>query len=71
MKKPQTKKHQAVKQLKICIRESRKVARRINKLLEHLAGWNKAKASAQDVLVKLCDLHPTKDCKPLEGKKYV
>lgn len=56
MKKPPTQKRQAIKQLKICIREGRKIARQINRKLESLAAWNKAKAAAQEQLVKLCGL---------------
>jgi hypothetical protein len=56
MKKPPSNKRQAVKQLKVCIRESRKVARQINRKLESLAQWNKAKAYAQEQLIKLCGL---------------
>lgn len=56
MKKPPSTKHLAVKQLKMCIRESRKLARQINRKLESLTQWNKAKAAAQQALVKLCGL---------------
>jgi len=56
MKKSPTTKHQAVKQLKSCIRESRKIARQINRKLESLSQWNKLKAAAQEQLVKLCGL---------------
>lgn len=56
MRKPQTLKRQAVKQLKTCIRLSRKCARQINRKLESLAQLNKMKAAAQEQLVKLCGL---------------
>jgi hypothetical protein len=56
MRKPQSRKRQAVKNLKVAIREGRKVARQINRKLESLAQWNKAKAAAQDELVRLCGL---------------
>ncbi len=56
MRKPPTQKRQAIKALKICIRESRKIARQINRKLESLAQWNKARASAQEALVKICGL---------------
>lgn len=53
MKKPPTQKRQAVKQLKVCIRESRKIARQINRKLESLAALNKMKTAAQEQLIKL------------------
>lgn len=56
MRKPSAMKKQAVRQLKACIRESRKVARQINRKLESLAQWNRAKAAAQEALVRLCGL---------------
>jgi len=56
MKKPPTQKRQAVKQLKTCIRLSRKIARQINRKLESLATLNKMKAVAQNQLIKLCGL---------------
>lgn len=56
MRKSPTMKRRAVKDLKICIRESRKVARQINRKLESLARWNKLKQTAKDQLVKLCRL---------------
>lgn len=49
-------KRQVVGELKVCIRESRKLARQINRKLEALAEWNKLKASVQERLVKLCVL---------------
>jgi hypothetical protein len=54
MRKPQTLKRQVVKQLKTCIRESRKLARQINRKLASLAQWNKLKQTAKEQLVKLC-----------------
>lgn len=56
MKKPPSTKHQAVKELKTCIRLSRKLARQINRKLESLAALNKMKASVQNQLVKICGL---------------
>jgi hypothetical protein len=56
MKKPPTNKRQAVKQLKFCIRASRKLARQINRKLESLAQINKMKSAAQEALVKICGL---------------
>ncbi len=55
MRKSPTEKHQAVKSLKVCIRETRKLARQINRKLESLATWNKMKQTAKDRLVKLCE----------------
>jgi hypothetical protein len=54
MKKPPTMKRQAVKQLKICIRESRKIARQVNRKLASLAQWNKATQAAKEALVRIC-----------------
>jgi hypothetical protein len=56
MRKPPSMKKQAVKHLKVCIRESRKIARQINRKLESLAQWNKAKTAAQEALVRICGL---------------
>jgi hypothetical protein len=56
MRKPPSTKHQAVKTLKFCVRQSRKVARQINRKLESLAQLNKIKAKAQEELVRLCGL---------------
>ena len=56
MRKPQSEKRRAVKQLRIAVNESRKVARQINRKLESLAMWNKIKQAAKDRLVKLCGL---------------
>jgi len=56
MKKPPSRKHQAVKNLKTAIRMSRKIARQVNRKLESLAQWNKIKAAAQDELIKICGL---------------
>jgi hypothetical protein len=54
MRKPQSQKRQAVKTLRIAIREGRKVARQINRKLDSLAQWNRIKAKAKEELVKLC-----------------
>jgi hypothetical protein len=56
MRKSMTAKRLAVRKLKIAIRESRKIARQINRKLESLAKWNKFRALAQEELVKLCKL---------------
>jgi len=56
MKKPPSQKRQAVKQLKTCIRLSRKLARQINRKLESLAVLNKMKAAAQEQLIRICGL---------------
>jgi hypothetical protein len=56
MRKLPTAKRQAVKALRVAIRESRKIARQINRKLESLAQWNRAKQAAKDHLIKLCDL---------------
>ncbi len=56
MRKPPTTKRLAVKQLKMCIRLSRKIARQINRKLESLSQINKTKAAAQETLVGLCGL---------------
>ena len=56
MRKPKSQKRQAVRQLKMAIREGRKVARQINRKLESLAQWNKIKSAAQDELVRLSGL---------------
>ena len=56
MKKQMSRKKQAVKTLKFCIRQSRKVARQINRKLEALAALNKMRAAAQEELVKICGL---------------
>jgi hypothetical protein len=55
MKKPSPNKRIAIKQLRVCIRESRKLARQINRKLESLAQWNKVKTAAQEALIKLCE----------------
>ncbi len=55
MRKPSSAKRQAVKQLKTCIRLSRKIARQINRKLETLAQLNKMKAAAQGQLIKICE----------------
>ena len=54
MRKSPTAKHQAVKDLKACIRGARKMARQVNRKLESLAQWNKAKQAAKDRLRELC-----------------
>lgn len=56
MRKPLSRKRQAVRSLKMAIRESRKVARQVNRKLESLAQWNRIKAAAQEELVKICGL---------------
>lgn len=56
MKKSPDNKRQAIKQLKACIRLSRKTARQINRKLESLAEINKMKSAIQAHLVKLCGL---------------
>jgi hypothetical protein len=56
MRKYPSMKRQVVKRLKVCIRESRKCARQINRKLESLANWNKAKQAAKNELVKLCGI---------------
>ena len=56
MRKVLSQKRQAVKQLKVCIRESRKIARQVNRKLESLAQWNKLRSAAQEQLIKLCGL---------------
>ena len=54
MRKIVSMKKQTIKRLKVCIRESRKIARQINRKLESLAQWNKATQAAKNELVKLC-----------------
>jgi hypothetical protein len=56
MRKSMSQKKQVVKRLKFVIRQSRKVARQINRKLESLSQLNKMKAAAQEELVRLCDL---------------
>jgi hypothetical protein len=56
MRKLPSMKKQAVKELRVCIRESRKVARQINRKLESLAQWNKAVQEAKNELVKICGI---------------
>jgi hypothetical protein len=55
MRKPLSQKRQAVKTLRLCIRESRKLARQINRKLESLAQWNKLKQKAKDELVRIME----------------
>jgi predicted Fe-S protein YdhL (DUF1289 family) len=54
MRKIASQKKQAVRKLRLCVRESRKIARQINRKLDSLAQWNKAKQAAKNELVKLC-----------------
>lgn len=56
MKKPLSRKKQALKTLRFCIRQSRKVARQINRKLESLAQLNKMKSAAKEELIKICGL---------------
>jgi predicted RNase H-like nuclease (RuvC/YqgF family) len=56
MKKPRTDKRRAIDTLKMCIRESRKMARQINRKLESLAQLNKMREAAQAELVRICGL---------------
>lgn len=56
MRKPSSRKRQAVHNLKRAIREGRKVARQINRKLDSLAQWNRVKAAAQQELVKIMEL---------------
>jgi hypothetical protein len=56
MKKLLSTKRLLVRELRSCIRDSRKCARQINKKLELLAELNKRKASAQQRLVEWCGL---------------
>jgi hypothetical protein len=53
MKKAQTAKRRVVKELRVCIRESRKIARQINRKLESLGHWNKATQACKDRLIQL------------------
>jgi hypothetical protein len=50
-----SRRRQAIKTLKLCIRESRKLARQINRKLESLAKWNNAKVLARNELIKLSE----------------
>lgn len=54
MRKPISQKRQAVKDLKMWINLSRKVARQINRKIESLGQINKMKAAAQQRLIQLC-----------------
>lgn len=56
MRKPSSAKKQAVKKLKFYIRQSRKVARQINRKLESLAALNKMRAAAKEELIVICGL---------------
>jgi hypothetical protein len=57
MHKLVSRKKQTVKELKTCIRLSRKLARQINRKLESLAQLNKMKASLKEQLVKYVGLN--------------
>lgn len=54
MKRQLSNKRQAIKELKILISASRKVARQINRKLDALGQINKAKAAAKQRLVEIC-----------------
>lgn len=54
MRKVLSMKKQAIKRLKVCIRESRKLARQINRKLESLAEWNKLTQQTKNELAKIC-----------------
>ena len=56
MQKPLSQKRRAVKRLKFAIRQSRKIARQVNRKLESLAQLNRMRAAAQEELVKICGL---------------
>lgn len=56
MKKSLSNKRSTVKELHILIRESRKMARQINRKLESLAQINKAKTAAKNRLIEICGL---------------
>ena len=56
MRKPMSRKKLAVKRLRYCIRQSRKIARQINRKLETLAALNKARAAAQQELIDIMGL---------------
>lgn len=56
MKKPPSTKRQAVKQLKFFIRQTRKLARQINRKLESLKQMNQAVAACKQELVRICGL---------------
>jgi hypothetical protein len=56
MQKPLSQKRRAVKRLKYAIRQSRKIARQVNRKLESLAQLNRMRAAAQEELVKICGL---------------
>lgn len=53
MKKPMSSRKQAISTLKTCIRESRKLARQINRKLESLAQWNKATQAAKNEMIRI------------------
>lgn len=54
MKKPLSQKRQVVKELQFWIRQSRKVARQVNRKLESLAQANRMKAAAKERLIQIC-----------------
>lgn len=53
MRKPLSRKRQAIHNLRTCIRLSRKCARQINRKLEELAQLNKMKQAAQAELIRI------------------
>ena len=53
MRKPMSRRKQAVRTLKTCIMESRKLARQINRKLESLGQWNKATQAAKNELIAI------------------
>lgn len=55
MKKPLSTKRQAIKQLRECIRRSRRLARSINRNLKYLAQLNKMKQAAQAELIRIME----------------
>lgn len=54
MKKPISQKKQAVKVVQFWVRQTRKIARQINRKLDSLATANKMKAQAKEDLIKIC-----------------
>lgn len=56
MRKPASQKRQAVKELHFWIRQSRKVARQVNRKLEALATANRMKSAAKERLIQICGL---------------
>ena len=55
MRKPLSRKRQAIHNLRTCIRLSRKLARQINRKLEALAQLNKMKQAAQAELIRIME----------------